>query len=282
MLESSSVSESVQVTTVGAVRYLNTTPLIAGLEGLNSVRIRSDVPAKQIGLLEKDVVDLALCSSIDIMRSQVPLLVVPVGMLGCDGPTLTVRLFSKVPPDQITCVHCDRESHTSVELLRILLRECHGIQPQFVEFDSEAMLTSDEDPFDAEAVLLIGDKVVTSQLPNSLCEHQLDLGEVWNELTGMPFVFATWLVRADRSGHELDRIREVARVLERNRLHNRFRLNQIVVDHAPQHGWPIELAHRYLAEYLKFDLDDRALAGLHRFFELAGGSKDSVRLLDGI
>ena len=266
---------------LGAVDYLNTIPLIAGLENLESVCIQSDVPARQIAHLEDDVVDLALCSSIDILHSRVPLMVVPVGMLGCDGPTLTVRLFSSVPFEELTSVHCDIESHTSVELLRIILRECHGVDPEFIDLDSGVMLEEDPESIEHEAVLLIGDKVVTSTLPETLCRYQRDLGEAWHTMTGMPFVFATWLTRADQDAGELERIRLAARILGRTRLRNRFRINQLVARHAPKHGWPIDLARRYLGEYLKYDLDARALSGLHRFLELAGGSRDRVHLLDG-
>ena len=282
MLDATPMAGSPGVINLGAVDYLNTLPLIAGLEGLESICIRSDVPANQITMLEDDLVDLALCSSIDILRSRTPLMVVPVGMLGCNGPTLTVRLFSSVPFEEISCVHCDQESHTSVQLLRILLHECHGIDPTFIEFDTGAVLDSKIDPVNAEAVLLIGDKVVTSELPQNLRAYQLDLGEAWHDMTGMPFVFATWLARADRSDEERERIRLAACILNRTRLRNRFRIDQIVAEHAPRHGWPIDLARRYLGECLQYDLDSRARAGLHRFLEMAGGSKDCVHLLDGI
>ena len=106
LLESRSGRDVPDTLLIGAVDYINTIPLIAGLERLERVEVRTDVPAKQVALLEEDTVDLALCSSVDLIRSQTPLRIVPVGMLGCEGPTLTVRLFSSVP---ILTVHrpCD-------------------------------------------------------------------------------------------------------------------------------------------------------------------------------
>ena len=235
-----------------------------------------------MALLEEDVVDVALCSSIDLIRSSVPLMVVPVGMLGCDGPTLTVRLFSSVPFPEIRTVHCDCESHTSVELLKIVMREAHGFEPEIITFDQRALPEGDAVPSDAEAVLLIGDKVVTSTMPESFSSRQWDLGEAWHDMTGMPFVFATWLCRVERTEEELERIRHVARILEETRRRNADRLQEIAELRASEHGWSVDLAGRYLSEYLRFDLDERALAGLHRFLELSGASKEHVRQLEWI
>jgi chorismate dehydratase len=268
--------------TIGAVDYLNTVPLIAGLEDLESFEIRTDVPANQVGLLERDAVDMALCSSIDLIRSKEPLMVVPVGMLGCEGPTLTVRLFSRVPLGRIKRVICDRESHTSVQLLRVFLRECHGVEPELISFDARSTDLDSLSAEEVDAILLIGDKVVTSVVPEDFVNTQVDLGEAWFEMTGLPFVFATWLCRIDRTEHQLERIRLAARILDRTRLRNTFRISQLASIHAPRHDWPVDMARLYFIDNLVYDFDERALAGLRRFLELADGPGGDVRLLEGI
>jgi chorismate dehydratase len=262
--------------TIGAVDYLNTVPLIAGLERLNSVRVLTDIPANQVGLLETNQVDLALCSSIDLIRCPVPLEVVPVGMLGCEGPTLTVRLYSSVPVRHISRVACDRDSHTSVELLRILLREQHGVEPELVDFDARGAHGEVQPPDGVDALLLIGDKVVTSPVPESFKRLEIDLGEAWFELTGLPFVFATWLCRAERTDEQFARIKQAAVLLDRTRLRNAFRIDQVAALHAPAHGWSVKLARRYLVEHLRFDLNDRARLGLKRFLSLAGADANAL------
>ena len=271
LLESRSGRDVPDTLLIGAVDYINTIPLIAGLERLERVEVRTDVPAKQVALLEEDTVDLALCSSVDLIRSQTPLRIVPVGMLGCEGPTLTVRLFSSVPIEEITRVACDRESHTSVQLLRVLLREQYGLSPELLHFDARRTTGAVKPPADVDALLLIGDKVVTTPVPDRFTRIEIDLGEAWHELTGLPFVFATWLCRADRDEEQTDRIRRAALLLERTRLRNAFRIDQIAAAHASAHQWPVDLAHRYLAHHLRFDLDDRARQGLARFLELSTG-----------
>ena len=276
LLDPPSESAPSRTLTIGAVDYLNTVPLIAGLERLQSVRVLTDVPANQVGLLEADRVDLALCSSIDLVRCPVPLQVVPVGMLGCEGATLTVRLFSSVPVPEITRVACDHDSHTSVELLRILLREQHGLEPELVDFDARGDHHRVVPPAEVDALLLIGDKVVTSSVPEPFTRLEIDLGEAWHELTGLPFVFATWLCRADRTEEQAARIERAARLLARTRLRNAFRIDQIAALHAPDHGWSVDLSRRYLVEHLRFDLDDRARLGMARFLTLSGSDGETI------
>ena len=109
------------VTRLGVVRYLNTRPLIAGLEHLQGLRLRGEVPADLIGTLERGETDAALCSSIDFQRSETDLVILPVGLLGCDGPTMTVKIFSRVPLDRLDRLHADADSHTSRVLAQLVL-----------------------------------------------------------------------------------------------------------------------------------------------------------------
>ena len=265
---------------IGAVDYINTLPLIAGLEGLSGLDVVTDVPARLVGMLEREEVDVALCSSIDLLHSPESLEIVPVGMLGCEGPTLTVRIFSRVPLDQIKTVACDMESHTSVQLLRILLREEQSIEPEFLSFDARGFADGTVEPPEVDALLLIGDKVVTASVPREFERVEVDLGEAWFDMTGLPFVFATWLCRRDADEARQDRIRLAARILDRTRRHNLNRINEIASRHAGDHGWTTPLARGYMVDYLKYELDERAMLGLQRFLELAGGLPGPLPLFE--
>jgi len=251
---------------LGAVSFLNTLPLIDGLEGLAGVEIDYAVPSSLLGALLNDEVDLAICSSIDYQRSEAPLVIVPCGLLGCDGPTLTVRLYSTGPIDRITEVHCDTDSHTSVVLLEILLREIHGITPRLVDFDARGRAAGDRARHWPDAMLLIGDKVVTDAPPEGRYTHQLDLGAAWVKLTGLPFVFALWLARRDA---DPDVVATAAAILDRQRRYNTERLDLIVHRHARLRGWPATLAARYLKGNLAFELTGERRRGLELFFDKA-------------
>jgi chorismate dehydratase len=180
--------------------------------------------------------------------------VVPAGGIGCDGPTLTVRVFSHVPPAQITAVACDPDSHTSVALARIIFEKLFHRRPEFVDLSA----ASDRE---GEARLLIGDKVVCEE-PAGF-EHQLDLGGAWKELTGLPFVFAVWAARADVNLGDLSARLESAK---RQGLAN---LPELIRKYAVPRGWPPGLALQYLSVYLKYDIGERQLEAIRLFHQLA-------------
>lgn len=279
-------------TRLGCVSYLNTLPLIEGLGKLRDVRMTLTAPSRLIDLLEEDEADLALVSVIDYQRSNAELMLVPVGMIGCDGPTMTVRLFSRVPIEEVRTIHADADSHTSVVLARLLVarRSAEGRVPDVVEFDVDehraGLVDAAEhasEPEWPEALLLIGDKVVTDSPPAMLYPHQLDLGQAWHDLTGLPFVYAMWMCRAERAGDPL--IARGASVLDRQRRHNATRLAWIVASRAPVRGWPRDLAEEYLARRLRYEVTGAHRASIERFFDEAEalgliGSRRPTRWLE--
>lgn len=248
---------------LGVVSFVNTLPLIDGLGRLADVELRYSVPSRLLDLLLGGEVDLALCSSIDYQRCSEPLVAVPAGMLGSDGSTLTVRLYSEVPIDRIDRIHCDTDSHTSVVLLQILLAEMHGVRPAAVDYDAADAGRRSDWP---QALMLIGDKVVTDAPPDQRYPHQLDLGEAWAEMTGLPFVFAFWMARR---GTDPALLAAAAAILDRQRRHNLHRLDVIVARGARPRGWPADLAGDYLKHKLAFELTDTRRRGLELFFDKA-------------
>lgn len=252
---------------LGVVRYLNTVPLIEGLEGLSGLVLRHEVPARLCDLLVSREVDMALCSSIDFARCGIPVEIVPVGALGCHGETLTVRLFARRSLEAIGTLDADEESHTSIALARVLLGELHGVKPEVRLWRDRP--GSRDWSLAGDALLLIGDKAVLHAPPEKDFPVRLDLGEAWAALTGRPFVFAAWMVRADLGGPARARLPAIAAALDHARRHNRDRLDWIVSKHAAPRGWPRDLAKRYLGELLDFEWNDRQAESLETFLDLA-------------
>src|SRR5690606_20477038 len=123
--------------------------------------------------------DIGLVSLIDAARCGTPLTLLPVGMIGCDGPTMTVRIFSRTPLEQVKRLRADTDSHTSVALAALLLKKLHGIDVEIIDYDAREDVAPG-DPWggaggEAEATLLIGDKVVTLAPSADEFAHQLDL-----------------------------------------------------------------------------------------------------------
>ena len=251
-----------RVQRIGCVGFLNSKPLIEGLEGLADPVVKLDVPsALQAELLDGDV-DVALCPVIDYYRTDQPLVAVPVGCIASDGPTKTVCLFSRTPIDRITQIHADTDSHTSVALVRVLMEECYGKCPQIVPFDALHEAAETGRPSDHEAMLLIGDKVVTNAPPQTAYPYQLDLGETWKRLTGLPFVFAVWQARA---GRDLGALPEL---LDAQRKRNAERTDAIADRHAQSHGWDRDDARQYLGKVLSYAVGPREIEAIERFAKL--------------
>ena len=187
----------------------------------------------------------------------------PVAPLTCDGPTLTVRLFSRTPVADIEQIACDTDSHTSVALLKILLRDHWRKGPEIVNFDPHAHDVTSPWP---SAVMLIGDKVVRHPPPTATHPFVTDLGQAWKDMTGLPFVFALWMAPSS-TDHALLRYasRSIARCLRRN-LND---LDELVTRAADEHGWPRDLAASYLNGLIRYELAPRQLQGLRTFHDRA-------------
>lgn len=261
--ETSDAEQQVVMHRVGCVSYLNAKPLIAGVDEEPGIQVRMDVPARLLADLETGEVEVALCPVFDFFSSSQDLALLPVGAIGCEGPTLTVRLYSQVPIDQITTLHTDTDSHTSVALAQVLLYKLFNVRPEMIDYDARERTANgriDESP---QAMLLIGDKVVTGSPLAVQYPYQMDLGEGWHELTGLPFVFAMWMTRVgcdlgdlpDSLSARLD-----ANLPERLLIAERY---------AEQHGWPIELAEHYLIDVLRYKVGPLELKAVDRFGHFA-------------
>jgi chorismate dehydratase len=248
---------------VGCVSFINAKPLIEGLGDDGTCDVAFDVPSRLLEDLQAGEVDVALCPVIDFFKSETPLEIVPVGGIGCEGPTLTVRVFSQVPLSKIETVHADTDSHTSVMLMRVLLARKFGLRPKLIDYHAREHVAGHRLVELPGTMLLIGDKVVTDSPAAVRYPHQLDLGEAWNEMTGLPFVFAVWMTRP---GTDLG---DLPRRLEQQRLANATRIKAITDRYAGPHGWPADLAEEYLGRLLRYGVGGRELEAIERFGAMA-------------
>ena len=252
-----------KVRRIGCISYLNARPLIDDLDDRPDPLVNFDVPSRLLEQLVTGQTDISLCPVIDYYRSRLPLEVVPVGGISSLGATLTVRLYSRVPIDRITRIDADGDSHTSVALLRVLMDQMHGLRPELVEYQARqpgAAHAADDLP---QAMLLIGDKVIADAPDAATYRHQLDLGQGWYALTGLPFVFAVWMTL---QGSDLG---DLPATLAAQRRRNRQRLDAIADRHAPGRRWPQTLARRYLSRIMRYTIGPAELEALERFAAMA-------------
>ncbi|GJQ27076.1 MAG: chorismate dehydratase [Phycisphaerae bacterium] len=256
--------------TLGVVSYLNALPLYSTLIGRERVVIRAAVPAKLAALLAAGECDCAMLPVVDYFRRKNALEPVSDGCIASDGETLTVRVFSRVPPDKVTRLCVDGESHTSVILAQVIWRELYGRSLELVPLPSDG--TSPDEPIrpvaasgsadDApDSILLIGDKVIR-QAPRGY-GFEVDLGAAWKHLTGLPFVFAAWFGPRGRDDAAL------VRLLGEARDAGVASAAQIAEAAASEHGWPKAIAVEYLCRTLKYTLTPAMREAMERFETLA-------------
>ncbi len=240
---------------VGAVSFLNTKPLVAGLDADPDIALVYDVPARLPALLDEGVVDAALVPVVDLADKGRAWQIVSDACIGCDGESLTVRVFSHAEPESIRRLYVDGDSHTSVALARVLWQELYGTRLEILPFAGVEPLE------EGAAVLLIGDKVVKNTFHRY--EVETDLGSAWESYTGLPFVFAVWAA-PDR----IDAVALGAR-LSRARDTGVKHAAAVAAEFGPGMGWPAEPATRYLTKLLEFTLGPRQQQGLAKFLGLA-------------
>jgi chorismate dehydratase len=242
---------------LGAVSYLNTKPLVHGLDQRRDLfDVRFDVPAQCAALLHEGRTDLGLIPAIEYLRGEYR--IVPGVAIGSHGPVASVAIFSRVPVEQIATLAMDISSRTSVALTRILCARRWQIAPKFTpaEPDLRAMLAR------ADAALIIGDPALLIE-PMTNGVRKIDLGSEWQQLTGLPFVYAMWCGRDNACGPE--------HVAELNAARERGTADLAGIARSEARGdrGREEMLTRYLRDNLTYGLGEQEIAGLRRFHELA-------------
>jgi predicted solute-binding protein len=246
---------------LGAVSYLNVRPLVYGLEHRpEAVTLRFDVPSDCARLLAAGEIDLGMIPSISWLDRPGDS-IVPGICIGSDGPVASVGLFTRRPVGDVRTIALDTSSRTSVALVRILCARRFQISPTFVPHspDLVGMLAS------ADAALVIGDLALfTDHRAHGV--SKIDLGAVWTEMTGFPFVWAFWSGRSDAVGS--DTVEMLQTAAEDGMAHS----DAIAAAYCAGDQARVAIAQRYLRENLAFRLTRRALDGLRMFYREAARS----------
>jgi chorismate dehydratase len=245
---------------VGAVSYLNAKPLYHRLaDWAGGVDLSMDLPSRLASRLASGDLDIALIPSVEYLRGAASgYEILPGFAIAARGPVRSVKLFSRLPFDRIDRLALDEGSRTSQALARIWLDARHGVRPSRIEG-----LPMGVSPLEstADAVLVIGDRAMN--VPDEPFHSVVDLAEAWKSLTGLPFVFALWVVRP---GVDLGDLPEI---LARCRARGLADARQIAADHGPRLGLDLEDCHEYLTRVISYELGEPEVAGLRLFARMA-------------
>ena len=138
------------------------------------------------GLMDGSI-HLSPASSITFALKPGAFVLSPSLCTSCSFEVRSVKLFSHYPIEKLggRGVRITSQSRTSVALLRILLEMRYGLKPAYVQ----GLAAEDGD----DACLLIGD-LALEENERGRFEFSYDLGSLWQEWQGLPFVFGAWII----------------------------------------------------------------------------------------
>jgi chorismate dehydratase len=242
--------EPTQALCVGCVKYLNARPLIHRLRG----KVVLDHPSKLCQQLAEGTLQVALVSSFEFLRNPIYLLVDDI-CVASHGPVYSVFLAHAGELAEIDEIEVDPASQTSVTLLRCLLAEV-GLTPKFVE--GTPLIHRAVTP--QRAKLFIGDQGIRFRDRSSQVVRFWDLGEEWEKITHLPFVYALWLIRP-----EVASPKPIADRLRACRDHNLRELDSLI---AAEREFSPQFCAYYFRECLTYHLGPPERDGLAMFRKL--------------
>ncbi len=246
------------------VSYLNAQPLLHGLlQGLGEERMHLVLapPAELSRRLLEDEADAGL-APVAVLANHGGLELVPEVAIGCDGPVRSVKIVGEVPLEQMEELLLDASSRTSVVLARLIAKErCAGREPRYCSKPPDEIV---REVGGKVGGLLIGDPAleVEGRFP-----YELDLGQAWKELTGLPFVFAVWVARPG-----LLSARDVL-LLHGSLAAGLSEREKIAQAWARGRGGQAQSHLSYMTQSIRYQLDARALEGLREFLRRAAEHK---------
>lgn len=251
-----------QIVRIGTVSYLNAMPLTLPIEkGVIHAKYQFEItkapPARLATQMRVGSLDVALLSIVEPLIEKRFRII--SGMSICsNGPCLTVQLFYKGDLEKIKILGLNKDSKTSNILAQVILNEKYGIRPQRVIVSDPDKSTLDQ----VDAFVSLGDR--TFDLLKSDMQR-IDLGEAWKDLTGLPIVFAVWVL----APHYKDR--DIIPVLRTAREMGLQMLDEIVPRISRTRDIPMDVLTRYFHDNLDYILETEEKKGVAKLFEL--GSK---------
>ncbi len=240
---------------VGCVKYLNARPLIRGWPG----NVEFDHPSALCQRLAKGELDVALVSSFEFLRNPIYRIVDDVS-ISSDGAVYSVGVAHLGKFSDIMEIGLDPASETAVNLLRCLLAEL-GLTPRLIPGNPASAAPT-------QPRLVIGDQAIRFRQDHADSFQFWDLGEQWKNLTGLPFVYALWLIRP-----EVSNAKSIAEHLRGLRDENLGEIPGIVADAVADVGNDKQAITKdfldcYYKEHIRFGFGTREKQGLQTFANL--------------
>lgn len=255
---------------LGRISYLNVLPIYHPLEAgwiKHDFDMEYGPPARLNDLIRQGALDLASCSSIEYARNPERYVMLPDLAIGSRGPVKSVLLLSTIPIEKLgeRSILVTAETHTSAALLRVVLERVYGLTPRFRAATGsvrQAMAEGASEP----AALAIGDEALALRTDRRF-PFQLDLGEVWRDWTGLPFVFGVWVARRESAQANPEAMAQAAALLRRAKRAGVAAIEEMATLAALRYAQLRRSEIRRYFDRLSYDLGPEEREGLSRFFD---------------
>lgn len=211
---------------IGWISYLNLYPILRGFEKtvpeLDRYEFHDGHPALVNAKLRKGIVDASPSSSIVYLKNPSDFSLIEGHSISSSGPIRSIYLFSRLPVKELggRTIGVTNQTETSAALLKIVLGKFHGL-----DFKTRITKLPVADSLHTYgATLAIGDDAMIAEKkigkkggPDSPFVY--DLGLIWRQQTGLPFVFALWIARKDSVQQNKSAFRRFRLDLERAKQH---------------------------------------------------------------
>lgn len=249
---------------LGRLSFVNVLPLYLFLgQGGTLFREVSAAPSRLNKMLREGLLDVSPVSSVEYASKPGAYCILKDLSISCLGKVRSVVLLSAHPMERWRegVIECPMESETSVVLLKLLLRNHWAL---------EARLVEEESALEPTAVLRIGDRALR-EVASGKWAYVWDLGEAWFHWTGLPFVFALWLVREEVARDRTGELTELHRALLKAKHTGLAHLEACVKKATAILGNPgLDLLEYFRG--LNYGLGEWQIKGLNRFFEELAGA----------
>lgn len=259
---------------VGHIQFLNCLPLFWGLARtgtLLDMELRTDTPDGLNDALAAGDLDIGPISLLEFLRHADDLVALPDIAVGSDGDVMSCLIVSQVPLADLDGrrVALGSTSRTSVRLAQLLLAERVGVRPDYYVRPPDLRTMMSE----AQAAVVIGDAALRAALHEAprMGLHVHDLGRMWKDWTGLPFVFAVFAARRDFLAREPELVHRVHTDLLASRDLSLAEVTKVCEQASQWEEFDATTLERYYTTALDFSLGEAQLAGIAEFARRVGG-----------
>ncbi|MDD9305122.1 MAG: menaquinone biosynthesis protein [Desulfobacter sp.] len=251
---------------MGKITYINASPVYYGLDnGMQPpwMTLVPDVPAALNHKIKTGQIDISPISAAFYAMNHKDLLILPNLSISCHGKVLSVICASNYPLDELTekSIMFSNESASGASFLKMIFAQ-RNIVPRF-KIGNVGDIT--KVPDDIDAVMVIGDAALTQPWDQRF-KYRLDLGSIWHEMTGLPFVFALWVVRKTFAQQHPERVRAAHDLLLASKTKGYENLETIIGAGQKKLALPYDLIKTYY-DLLICDLDSLKIKAMGLFFD---------------